>query len=94
VDVTNEHYKKLDNCPLGYAWKWNEQIKQFELAVSPYHNCLRHARSTICFPIINRGVGWYMSLTAEQQSELQQWYQAWLNVTETEEIPTMPSWLH
>jgi hypothetical protein len=19
VDVTNEHYKKLDNCPLGYA---------------------------------------------------------------------------
>ena len=48
---------------------------------------LRTRRELECFPIINRGTLWYSKLTVEQMSELDNWYQAWLDVTETKEIP-------
>lgn len=54
---------------------------------------LRARREKECFPIINRGQLWYSTLTAEQYRELQVWYQAWLDVTETLVIPERPSWL-
>lgn len=54
---------------------------------------LRLQRETICFPIINRGELWYNRLTDEQTTELNEWYQAWLDVTETLTIPDYPSWL-
>jgi hypothetical protein len=54
---------------------------------------LREMRERICFPIINRGALWYEKLTSEQKKELDIWYEAWLNVTETKVIPEMPSWL-
>ena len=56
-------------------------------------NCLRKQRETDCFPIINRGLLWYNSLSPEQMEELSTWYQAWLDVTETLEPPEKPSWL-
>lgn len=54
---------------------------------------LRIQREAECFPIINRGKLWYDSLSAEQLIELQEWYENWLNVTESMEIPTAPNWL-
>ena len=64
---------------------------------------LRELRESECFPIINRGVLWYNTLTSEQQQELNTWYQAWLDVpqvyqeTKPEDIetiiPTKPNWL-
>lgn len=54
---------------------------------------LRAKREKECFPIINRGQLWYSMLTATQYSELQVWYKAWLDVTETLVIPERPSWL-
>jgi hypothetical protein len=54
---------------------------------------LREQRESECFSIINRGQLWYNSLTEEQLTELQVWYMAWLDVTETKIIPTKPSWL-
>ena len=64
---------------------------------------LRYRREEECFPIINRGVLWYNTLTTEQQQELNTWYQSWLNVpqvyletkpTDIETIiPIKPSWL-
>ena len=54
---------------------------------------LRKAREKECFPYINRGQLWYATLTAEQQYELSQWYNAWLNITETHIYPEKPSWL-
>ena len=54
---------------------------------------LRKLRAKECFPIVNRGKLWYNCLTSEQYSELNDWYFAWLNVTETKIIPTKPSWL-
>lgn len=54
---------------------------------------LRGIREHECFPIVNRGQVWYDTLTTEQRQELSVWYNAWLNVTETLEIPQKPSWL-
>lgn len=54
----------------------------------------RKLRKDECFPIINRGKAWYDLLTIEQESELKEWYEKWLNITDTYEIPTKPSWLN
>ncbi len=54
---------------------------------------LRDRREFECFPIINRGQLWYNTLTTEQIEELNDWYQAWLDVTETKIVPEKPSWL-
>lgn len=54
---------------------------------------LREIRAKECFPIVNRGKLWYNCLTVEQISELNRWYFAWLDVTETKVIPTKPEWL-
>lgn len=54
---------------------------------------LRKQREKECFPIINRGALWYSALTTEQYNELQTWYRAWLDVTDTLVMPTKPSWL-
>lgn len=55
---------------------------------------LRYMRDIQCFPIINRGALWYDRLTTEQKEELNTWYQAWLDVTETKIIPDKPTWLN
>lgn len=54
---------------------------------------LRGRRSYECFEIINRGMLWYNSLTAQQLEELAVWYKSWLDVTDTKKIPQKPSWL-
>lgn len=54
---------------------------------------LRSRRAEECFPIVNRGKLWYNCLTSEQLTELNDWYFAWLNVTETKVIPIRPAWL-
>lgn len=54
---------------------------------------LRRRRMVECFAIVNRGAVWYERLTKEQRQELEIWYQAWLDVTDTKVIPTNPIWL-
>lgn len=56
-------------------------------------NLIRNQREVECYKIINRSPLWYATLTEEQTAELNTWYNEWLNVTETLEIPTKPSWL-
>lgn len=53
----------------------------------------RAQRAVECFPIINRGQLWYNRLTAQQREELQNWYQAWLDVTQTLTVPVKPDWI-
>lgn len=55
---------------------------------------LRRKREKICFPYVNRGEMWYSRLSAEQKEELDVWYQAWLDVTDTKVLPDMPTWLN
>lgn len=54
---------------------------------------IRFQREQECFLIINRGGLWYKNLTQEQLNDLEDWYQKWLDVTETLVIPEKPSWL-
>ena len=56
------------------------------------HN-LRAKRERECFPIVNRGQLWYDTLTEQQKAELKEWYIAWLDVTDTLQVPVKPSWL-
>lgn len=54
---------------------------------------LRSRRASECFSVIDRSILWHNRLTEEQKTELNVWYQAWLNVTETKVIPEKPAWL-
>ncbi len=80
---------------VGYSQLVNGKIK---LNKSKYNEDmlllkLRSQREIECFNIVNRGEVWYNTLSQEQKEELQTWYQAWLNVTDTKRIPAKPSWL-
>ena len=54
---------------------------------------IRVMRQRECFPVINRGVLWYRTLTDAQTRELDEWYTAWLNAPETGVMPDAPEWL-
>lgn len=54
---------------------------------------LRQKRERNCFMYVNRGELWYSRLSNAQKEELDIWYQAWLDVTETKVIPNKPEWL-
>ena len=54
---------------------------------------LRRMREKYCFSVINRGKIWYDTLSNEQIAELKDWYQAWLDVTDTMVEPAKPAWL-
>jgi len=54
---------------------------------------LRIYRDLKVFSIINRGKLWYDSLSAEQLTELAEWYKDWLNITKTKIIPDIPEFL-
>ena len=62
---------------------------QSEAAKAEY----RRRRELECFPINNRGQLWYDTLSEGQLSELKNWYQAWLDGTNTQTIPEKPEWL-
>lgn len=64
--------------------------EQTEAAKEAY----RRLRQIECFPIINRGRLWYDTLSDEQLSELNNWYRAWLDGTDTQSIPDKPAWLN
>jgi hypothetical protein len=67
--------------------------RQKELEEAKKLNELRYQREVACFTYVNRGYLWYNKLTDEQKSELDTWYQAWLDVTETMVVPEKPEWL-
>lgn len=54
---------------------------------------LRFRRTTECFSVVNRGTPWYDRLTEVQKNELNDWYQGWLDVTETKVVPNKPEWI-
>lgn len=71
-----------------------ESMNIDEVTIGKYlKSDIRMKRDAECFSIINRGQLWYSTLTEEQLIELNAWYQAWLNATETLVIPDKPIWL-
>ena len=90
LDAFTEHYQayRLTDNTLIFDEEQDNEIRD-KAAI----NNLRRQREHECFPIINRGELWYKKLTSEQTAELDTWYQAWLDVTETKEVPVQPEWI-
>lgn len=78
-----------------YRFIKGEDSKRLSSALSAddTKSAFRELRERECFPIINRGQPWYDTLTSVQKYELSEWYRAWLDVTETLNIPEKPSWI-
>lgn len=80
--------------PAKEAWDEYEDILVYHpFTEDEYVDYLRSQREDICFSVINRGAAWYARLTPEQNEELQNWYQEWLDVTETKVKPKTPDWI-
>lgn len=84
----DSYYLSKSNTIVKSDDKQKEIENQRELSV------LRSQREKVCFSYINRGELWYSKLTLEQKEELDTWYQAWLDVTDTKVVPETPDWLH
>ena len=93
LEISEAEFLKVKSIEFSKAWQWNSELKTFEKITTPVLKALRDAREIECFPLMNRSPLWFMSLTSEQQKELTEWYQAWLDITETQEVPEKPSWL-
>lgn len=91
LDHFAEYYSAY--CMAGGLLSFDEKrlsVIQHQEAVNEY----RRLRETECFSVINRGEMWYGTLTETQKAELQEWYLAWLNGTETLIVPEKPTWLN
>lgn len=86
IDVEHKPAK-----PETYEYEDIQVYKQY--TEEEFKNNLRVKREIECFKIINRGQLWYDTLTDEQKTELGEWYNDWLNVTDTLEVPVKPKWL-
>lgn len=84
---------QTQNCQIVNGSDNKPMLKPIVLSDEQILMNLRNQREVECFHIINRGKLWYDTLTTEQVTELDEWYKAWLDVTETRVIPTKPSWL-
>lgn len=96
VEYTEEEYNKLWDCDEFHFVDQDPETKlpkQFRISDEEEQKYLRNRREKECFPYINRGQLWYNHLTEEQKQELDVWYTAWLDVTETKVIPDKPLWL-
>ena len=76
---------------LGYLEK--DEFKAEELSKQAIIQDLREKRENECFSVVNRGKLWYDKLSQGQLAELERWYQAWLDVTETLHAPEAPAWI-
>lgn len=81
-----EAYDEYEDIQIYIPYTESE-LKERELAF------LRGRRASECFPVVNRGKLWYDRLTSDQEIELSDWYNAWLDVTETKTIPARPAWV-
>ncbi len=85
------HFKayRMRDGTLEYDGQQNTEIEKKALC-----DDLRKRRETECFSYINRGQLWYDKLSNAQKQELSEWYQGWLQVTDTLTEPDKPSWLY
>lgn len=91
-EVSDEVEIKLREFPFNTNWRLVDG--EFVLVALMTDEILKDRRQRECFDIAdNRSQMWYNHLTQEQKDELNTWYEAWLDVTETKIIPNKPEWL-
>lgn len=97
IDVDNFNFDDFLENYRAYKFDGNKINRDDKQAIivkdENEKELLRVRRLKECFPIINRGDMWYKSLSDEQEKELNIWYKAWLDVTETKQVPNIPKWL-
>ena len=93
LEVSDEDYAKVSSGHLDKRWRYLNNTF-IEEDILDNKDILRDRRARECFRLLDsRSQMWYNRLTAEQKAELDAWYQAWLDVTETKIIPEKPEWL-
>lgn len=90
--IINDQYADCEPADFNSNLTFNSD-KYNERKESEKIEALRQRRASECFPIINRGQLWYKTLTDTQKTELENWYNSWLDVTETLKTPTKPNWI-
>lgn len=96
MEEENYHIKNGYNGALFFEdYMKTEEYKEKEATFKQTQNIkrLRRQRESECFLVINRGALWYELRTEEEKTELREWYQKWLDVTDTFVIPEKPTWL-
>lgn len=92
IEISDEQFEMMLVIPFNHNWRYVNG--DFILEPLMTDQALRERRERECFRIVdNRSMLWYNRLTQEQKDELNTWYQAWLDVTKTKVIPTVPEWL-
>ena len=95
--VDKDTFQKTLEADKYFAWRVVDgELRHERYEATPDDEAiqlLRDKREDICFPVINRGLLWYESLTPAQKDELKKWYEAWLEVTNTKTEPRPPAWL-
>lgn len=92
LEVTDEQLEQISTFSFNTNWRYLNG--EFILESLMDENSLRERRQRECFSILdNRSQLWWNKLTEIQREEIEAWYEAWLEVTETKVIPEKPSWL-
>lgn len=91
IDDFENNYRSYYLSEGNVLVKSDDKLKEIEAERELV--ALRSQREKACFPYVNRGALWYSKLTDEQMDELDAWYQAWLDITDSKIIPDVPEWL-
>lgn len=92
MKITDEQFETI--LTFGFNTNWRYVDGEFILESLLDDDSLRERRQRECFNIVdNRSQLWWNRLTEIQREEIEMWYEAWLNVTETRVIPKKPLWL-
>lgn len=97
IEVDDSLQDKLSTIPYFKDWQYKDgewSLVSLDSYLKNDDNYLRRRRQKACFKFLDgKSQMWYRMLSEDQTKELKQWYQAWLDVTDTHIIPTTPSWI-
>ena len=93
-----DEYRIVDNTPVskpskpGDDWLWDTYTLEWRLDHQEAEDRCRTQRNQLLSLIDRVNPLWYASLTAEQQTQLQQYRQALLDITDQPGFPTEVVW--